>query len=352
MTTALALAEQVRTGAVSAAEVLDRHLAAIDASDGAVHAFLLVLHGAARRQAAEIDERLAAGRGPRPAGRRAGRPEGQPLHQRRAHHLLVADPRRLVPALRRHRGRAPAPRRCRHRGQDQPRRVRHGLLDGELGLRPDPQPLRPPTGSPAARSGGSAAAVAAGLVPLALGSDTGGSIRQPAALCGVVGMKPTYGIVSRYGLVAFASSLDQIGPFSATVADAAALLRRHRRPRPARLDLARPPRAAHGGASRRRRRRLRVGLPTELIEGVDPDGGRRRCAEAAEVLDAAGANVSECSIPELRLRPAGLLPDRPGRGLVATWRATTASATGCGSTREDVEAMNARHPGGRASAPR
>jgi aspartyl-tRNA(Asn)/glutamyl-tRNA(Gln) amidotransferase subunit A len=151
---------------------------------------------------------------------------------------------------------------------------------------------------PGGSSGGSAAAVAAGFAPLSLGSDTGGSIRQPAALCGVVGVKPTYGLVSRYGLVAFASSLDQVGPFATTVADAALLLEviaGHDPMDSTSIDQAAPSlvdvlgRGVEG---------LRIGVLRELVdaEGIAPDV-RRRTEAAAEALAAAGAKVDEASVP-------------------------------------------------------
>jgi len=149
---------------------------------------------------------------------------------------------------------------------------------------------------PGGSSGGSAASVAAGFSHLALGSDTGGSIRQPAALCGVVGVKPTYGYVSRYGLVAFASSLDQIGPFTTTVEDAALLLDVVGGHDP--LDSTSIPRshpsivdALDQGVDG-----LRVGRIIDLPEGADPDV-QERLEAAFDALRAAGATIVEVEVP-------------------------------------------------------
>jgi aspartyl-tRNA(Asn)/glutamyl-tRNA(Gln) amidotransferase subunit A len=150
---------------------------------------------------------------------------------------------------------------------------------------------------PGGSSGGSAAAVAAGLAPWALGSDTGGSIKQPAALCGVVGLRPTYGTVSRYGIIAFASSLDQIGPIAKNVADCAFLYSviAGRDPRdtttvelpvsvevPEAVDLA----------------GLRVGVPVQLneAEGIEP-GVKEAVRRAIELCEGLGATVDTCELP-------------------------------------------------------
>jgi aspartyl-tRNA(Asn)/glutamyl-tRNA(Gln) amidotransferase subunit A len=151
--------------------------------------------------------------------------------------------------------------------------------------------------TPGGSSGGSAAAVAARAVPLALGSDTGGSIRQPAALCGVVGLKPTYGRVSRFGLLAFGSSLDQIGPFTTSVADAALALQvmAGADPRDATCSTAGVPdypAALTGDA-----RGLRIGVPRDqLADGLDPEilGAFE---QALDTLRREGATIVEVALP-------------------------------------------------------
>ena len=151
--------------------------------------------------------------------------------------------------------------------------------------------------TPGGSSGGSAAAVAAGLVPLALGSDTGGSIRQPAALCGVVGVKPTYGRVSRYGLIAFASSLDQIGPIARSVREAAQVLEviSGHDPRDSTSSQQAVPeftrsltRDVHG---------LKIGVPRHLMtEAVDTDV-RTAFNDALDVARSLGAIVTDVELP-------------------------------------------------------
>jgi aspartyl-tRNA(Asn)/glutamyl-tRNA(Gln) amidotransferase subunit A len=154
-------------------------------------------------------------------------------------------------------------------------------------------PERVPGGS----SGGSAAAVAAGLAPWALGSDTGGSVKQPASLCGIVGLRPTYGTVSRYGIVAFASSLDQIGPMTKTVRDNAVLYRivAGRDPEDTTtVELPKPVEIPE----REDLRGIRVGVPRELneAEGIEP-GVDEAVAKAILLAEDLGAEVGETSLP-------------------------------------------------------
>jgi aspartyl-tRNA(Asn)/glutamyl-tRNA(Gln) amidotransferase subunit A len=152
---------------------------------------------------------------------------------------------------------------------------------------------------PGGSSGGSAAAVASGAVPVALGSDTGGSIRQPAGFCGIVGLKPTYGRVSRYGLVAFASSLDQIGPMTRTVADAALLLEVLAGRDPLDATSADVPVPSYSRSLEGPVRGLRFGLPREALgEGLQP-AVRDVVTRAAGVLREQGAELVEVSLPAI-----------------------------------------------------
>jgi aspartyl-tRNA(Asn)/glutamyl-tRNA(Gln) amidotransferase subunit A len=150
---------------------------------------------------------------------------------------------------------------------------------------------------PGGSSGGASAAVAAGEAVYALGSDTGGSVRQPASLCGVVGLKPSYGLVSRYGLVAYASSLDQIGPVARSVADCALVLNAiagHDAKDSTSLPLAAKDYTAGLGQDIKG---LRLGVPAEYFaEGVQP-GVRQAVEDAAKTLEGLGALVEEVSLP-------------------------------------------------------
>ncbi len=292
---AIDLAQNVRSNVTTAADVVEEHLARIAERDGEIHAFNLVLADEARARAVEIDEMISAGRDPGPL---AGVPvalkdnmctQGIPTT---CSSKILADWRPPYDAT--------VVTRLRDAGaifvgKTNLDEFAMGSSTENSAFGPTKNPLDT-TRVPGGSSGGSAAAVAADFAPISFGSDTGGSIRQPAALCGVVGVKPTYGAVSRLGLIAFGSSLDQIGPFTHTVADAAVALETISGHDPGDstsiqqgpLDLSRTLELGVAG--------LRVGRITDLPTGASPDV-EQRIEEAFDALRAAGAEIVDVEVP-------------------------------------------------------
>ena len=291
------LHREIRKRQLSAVEIAEAHLRRIQSRDPVVQAFVSVQADTLLEQARALDRSLAAGK------REVGLLTGIPLAVK--DNIVTRGMRttcgsrileRYVPPYE-----ATSVARLRADG---------GLILGKTNLDEFAMgsttensgffPTRNPWNLnrvPGGSSGGSAAAVAALEAPGALGSDTGGSIRQPAAFCGVVGLKPTYGRVSRYGLVAFASSLDQIGPLARTARDAAMILQVVSGHDPKDSTSARRPVEDYVGALEGDVRGLRIGLPAEWFSsGLDPriEAAVRR---AAAKLESAGCEVVEVELP-------------------------------------------------------
>jgi len=292
------IAELVSTGEISAIEILERHLNHIEEYEKDVHAFNLVTIDEARAAAEETDKLIAKGK---KVGPLAGVPvaikdnlctkgipttasskilEGwKPPYDATVVKKLKEAGATIV-------------------GKTNLDEFAMGSSTENSAFGPTRNPhdlSRVPGGS----SGGSAAAVAAGFAPIAIGSDTGGSIRQPASLCGVVGVKPTYGGVSRYGLLAFASSLDQVGPFATSVKDAAIVHEVIGGYDP--LDSTSIEQAPNSflDVFDKDISKLKVGVISELMGGIDGITHEviEQTNKAVSVLSNAGAQVEEVSLP-------------------------------------------------------
>jgi aspartyl-tRNA(Asn)/glutamyl-tRNA(Gln) amidotransferase subunit A len=293
--TVLDIVEGVRTGTRSAVSVLDEHLRRIDERESEIHAFNLVLADEARARAAEVDAAVAAGDDPGPL---AGVPVALKDNMC-TKGVPTTCSSRILEGWRPPYD-ATVVQRLRDAGAIVVGKTNldefamgSSTENSAFGVTHNPHDV---TRVPGGSSGGSAAAVAAGFVAAGFGSDTGGSIRQPAALCGVVGVKPTYGAVSRLGLVAFASSLDQIGPFAHTVADAATLMEvicghdpgdSTSIPQPAPELLPVLDTGVEG---------LRIGRVTDLPGGADEEVTTRVDAAFA-ALESAGAKIVDVEVP-------------------------------------------------------
>jgi len=289
--------QQLRSGEVSARELTDRHLSRIEAVDGTVNAYLEVTAERARADADRIDALRAAGEPLPPLA-------GVPLAIK--DNLCTRGVRTTCSSRMLETFVPPYESTVTDRlwgagavllGKTNLDEFAMGSSTETSYFGPSRNPWNPDKvlgGS----SGGSAAAVAAGECVASLGSDTGGSIRQPAAFCGVVGLKPTYGRVSRYGLVAFASSLDQVGPFTTSVADAAELLQVMAGADPRDSTCLKAPVPDYRAALTQPVAGLRVGLVRECFEaeGLDPQVKASVLAAAAQ-LEALGCELVDVSCP-------------------------------------------------------
>lgn len=291
------IATKVADGSVTATSVLEEHLARIGERETEIHAFNLVTAESARAAAQSIDEAVAKGR---PVGRLAGVPIAlkdnmctRGVDTTCSSKILQGWKPPYDATVVTRLGAAGAV----FVGKTNLDEFAMGSSTENSAFGPTRNPLDT-TRVPGGSSGGSAAAVAAGFSAASLGSDTGGSIRQPAALCGLVGVKPTYGMVSRQGLVAFASSLDQIGPFTHSVADAALVMEviaghdeldSTSLPQPAPNLTAVLDRGVKG---------MRIGRITDLPEGCEPEVLAQLDA-AFEALRSAGATIVDIELPSL-----------------------------------------------------
>jgi aspartyl-tRNA(Asn)/glutamyl-tRNA(Gln) amidotransferase subunit A len=342
--TAAELSAAMAAGDVSAVDVTEAHLDRIAAVDDRVKAFLHVAADDARARAREVDARRKAGE---PLGPLAGVPVavkdlfttiGMPTtcgskilgDWHPPYESTITQRLRNAGAI--------------LIGKTNMDEFAMGSSTENSGFGPSHNPwdlARVPGGS----SGGSAAAVAAHMAPLALGTDTGGSIRQPAAVCGIVGTKPTYGGSSRYGVVAFASSLDTPGPLGRTVLDAALLhevMSGHDPMDSTSINAPVPPvveAARHGDVAG-----LRIGVVTEFAgDGYQP-GVMARFTEAVELLESLGAKVTEISCPHFKYAlPAYYLiaPSEASSNLARFDGMRYGLRTGSGSAEEVMAATRA-----------
>jgi aspartyl-tRNA(Asn)/glutamyl-tRNA(Gln) amidotransferase subunit A len=295
--TVVDIARDIASGNTTAVEVLDQHLARINEREHDIHAFNLVTTEQARATAQQVDADIKAGK---QLGPLAGVPIAlkdnmctRGIETTCSSKILEGwkPPYDATVVTRLQQAGAVMV------GKTNLDEFAMGSSTENSAFGPTKNPLdtsRVPGGS----SGGSAAAVAAGFAAASLGSDTGGSIRQPASLCGLVGVKPTYGLVSRQGIVAFASSLDQVGPFTHTVADAALLMEVIGGHDPLDSTSLPQPMPSLSSVLGQGVKGLRIGRLADMPDGCEPEVLARMDAAYA-ALQAAGATIVDITLPSL-----------------------------------------------------